>query len=95
MIVFFSWTLQSLIYLSFLYGDVSGINGGWTQTHLPANSIVDIVGAACSLSGSRTCAIVGNQVIPMSYPIHLSKLFLFLFFSLNVTDIRLPVFINT
>jgi hypothetical protein len=59
------WTLQSLslLYLSFLFAEVSGISAGWTQARLPANSIVDIVGAACALSPSTTCAIVGNQVL--------------------------------
>ena len=39
-----------------------GTSAGWSQSKLPYNSIVDIVGAACSVSSSKTCAIVGNQV---------------------------------
>ena len=61
------WTLRSLslLYLSFLFAEVSGISAGWTQARLPSNSLLplDIVGAACALSPSTTCAIVGNQVL--------------------------------
>ena len=71
-------TLQFLIYLLLLLDDVSGISAGWTQTRLPANSIVDIVGAACSLSSSQICAIVGNQVIVNFHS--LTKIILILLF---------------